>query len=68
MLHLPSTLEIELLSYTELMDLTLKVTQILNEKNGIHDDTRDEQELYEALKTERARRDSTPPATAHPQS
>ena len=63
MIHLPSTLEIELLSYTELMDLMLKVRKILKEKNDIHDDARDEQELYEALKTERAWRDSTLPVS-----
>ena len=56
MVHFPSILELELLSDRELMDEQIAVLQVLNQKAGIQEDASDEREFYEALKTERLRR------------
>lgn len=66
MVHFPSVLELELLSDRELMDKQIDVLQVLNEKAGIHEDASDEQEFYEALKTERHRRQSATSANNNP--
>jgi hypothetical protein len=66
MVHFPSVLELELLSDRELMDKQIDVLQVLNEKAGIHEDASDEQEFYEALKTERLRRQNVPSENNNP--
>ena len=59
MLTLPSALELESLSDSELTERIATATQAIKEGNSLYGDDSDEQQLYRALETDQKRRRAT---------
>ena len=59
MTEFPSALDLEFLSDSELLHKISKVISIIKVKQTTQDDDRDEQDFYQELETERARRQPT---------
>ena len=64
MTEYPSALDLELLSDGELMDKIAEVITVIDQKKGVPEDDRDEQELLEELEAEQVRRQQKPSAKA----
>ena len=60
MTEFPSALDLEFLSDSELMDKIAEVMTVIDQKKGIQEDDRDEQELLEELEAEQVRRQQRP--------
>ena len=60
MTEFPSALDLEYLSDSELMDKIAEVMTVIDQKKGIQEDDRDEQELLEELEAEQVRRQQRP--------
>ena len=65
MLNLPSALELESLSDTELMDKITAATKAIKEGFTLYGDDSDEQQLYRSLITDQNRRKATAATIAH---
>ena len=60
MTEFPLALDLEFLSDSELMDKIAEVMTVIDQKKGIQEDDRDEQELLEELEAEQVRRQQRP--------
>ena len=59
MLEIPSALELESLSDSELLERITAITKIIKDSETLYGDDSDEQRLYRALQTDSQRRKAT---------
>ena len=59
MLEIPSALELECLSDSELLERIIVATQVIKDSKTLYGDDSDEQQMYRALQTDSQRRKAT---------